>query len=96
MSAIVDKDLQFLPVAVGDIAKDHGISKLAEGTGINRRTLYKVFDKESNPSFEQVAQIMDHLGLSIEVKPKIKPKNRRVKKLCKINLWPSQLTRGTI
>ena len=55
------------------------MSKLAEGTGINRRTLYKVFDKESNPSFELVTQIMDHLGLSLEVKPKQKQKSKRKK-----------------
>lgn len=79
MSAIVDNDLQFLPTALGDIAKAHGMSKLSEGTGINRRTLYKVFDKESNPSFELVTQIMDHLGLSLEVKPKQKPKSKRKK-----------------
>ena len=79
MSAIVDNDLGFLPTALGDIAKAHGMSKLAEGTGINRRTLYKVFDKDSNPSFELVTQIMDHLGLSLEVKPKGKPKNKRKK-----------------
>lgn len=81
MSAIVDNDLQFLPTALGDIAKAHGMSKLAEGTGINRRTLYKVFDKDSNPSFELVTQIMDHLGLSLEVKPKTKMKSKR-KKTC--------------
>lgn len=80
MAAIVDNDLQFLPTALGDIAKAHGISKLAEGTGINRRTLYKVFDKDSNPSFELVTQIMDHLGLALEVKPKSKPKSSKRRK----------------
>lgn len=77
MAAIVDNDLHFLPTALGDIAKAHGMSKLAEGTGINRRTLYKVFDKDSNPSFELVTQIMDHLGLSLEVKPKPKKRQRK-------------------
>ncbi len=77
MTSILDNDLQFLPTALGDIAKAHGMSKLAEGTGINRRTLYKVFDKDSNPSFELVTQIMDHLGLSLEVKPKAKSKLKK-------------------
>ena len=70
MAAILENDLDFLPIALGDIAKAHGVSKLAEGTGINRRTLYKVFDKKGHPSFELVTQIMNHLGLSLEVKPK--------------------------
>lgn len=79
MAAIIDNDINFLPTALGDIAKAHGMSKLAEGTGINRRTLYKIFDQDSNPSFELVTQIMNHLGLAIEVKPKSKPKNKRKK-----------------
>ena len=79
-SAIIDNDLDFLPTALGDVAKAHGITKLAEGTGINRRTLYKVFDKNSNPSFELVTNIMSYLGLSIQVKPKVeKQKNKRKK-----------------
>ena len=70
MSAIVDNDIEFLPIALGDVAKAHGISKLADETGINRRTLYKVFDKKGHPSFDLVTQILQSLGLQIEVKPK--------------------------
>jgi probable addiction module antidote protein len=70
MSAIVDNDLAFLPIALGDVAKAHGISKLADETGINRRTLYKVFNKDGNPSFELVTQIAESLGLELQVKPK--------------------------
>jgi probable addiction module antidote protein len=70
MSAVVDHDLAFLPIALGDVAKAHGISKLADETGINRRTLYKVFDKDGNPSFEIVTQIAESLGLELKVTPK--------------------------
>lgn len=70
MSAIVDNDMNFLPVALGDVAKAHGISKLADKTGINRRTLYKVFDKNGHPSFDLVTQIMQSLGMEIQVKPR--------------------------
>jgi probable addiction module antidote protein len=77
MSAIVENDLAFLPIALGDVAKAHGISKLADETGINRRTLYKVFDKDGNPSFELVTQIAESLGLELKVIPK-KNKKRKV------------------
>jgi probable addiction module antidote protein len=70
MSAIVDNDIDFLPVALGDVAKAHGISKLAEETGINRRTLYKVFDEKGHPSFELVTQIMQSLGMEIQIRPR--------------------------
>lgn len=73
-SAIVDNDLGFLPIALGDVAKAKGLSKLAENTGINRRTLYKVFDKEGNPSFGLISQIMQGLGLELEIKARKKRK----------------------
>ena len=76
MSAIVENDLSFLPIALGDVAKAHGISKLADETGINRRTLYKVFDKNGNPSFELITQIAGSLGLELQVRPK-KQKRKR-------------------
>ena len=76
MSAVVDNDLAFLPIALGDVAKAHGISKLADETGINRRTLYTVFDKTGNPSFELVMQIMQSLGMEVQVRPR-KAKRRK-------------------
>jgi len=69
MSAIVENDMNFLPIALGDVAKAHGVSKLAEETGINRRTLYKIFDKKGHPSFDLVTQIMQSLGMEIQVRP---------------------------
>lgn len=72
MSAIIDNDMNFLPVALGDVAKAHGVSKLAEETGINRRTLYKVFDEKGHPSFDLVTQIVESLGMEIQVRPKKK------------------------
>lgn len=69
-TAILENDMDFLPIALGDVAKAHGLSKLSENTGINRRTLYKVFDKEGNPSFGIISQIMNGLGLELEIKPK--------------------------
>ncbi len=76
MSAILDNDIGFLPVALGDIAKAHGITKLAEETGINRRTLYKIFDKDGNPSFEIVSHIADSLGLELQIIPKKSKKKK--------------------
>jgi probable addiction module antidote protein len=76
MAAIIDNDMDFLRVALGDVAKAHGISKLAEETGINRRTLYKVFDEKGRPSFDLVAQIMESLGMEIQVRPKKSKKSK--------------------
>ncbi len=69
-SAIIDNDLSFLPIALGDVARAVGMSKLSESTGVHRRTLYKIFDKEGNPSFELVSRVVESLGLEFEVRPK--------------------------
>lgn len=70
MSAIVDNDIQFLPIALSDVAKAYGITNLAEKIGVHRRTLYKVFEKGSNPSFELVTQIAEGLNLQLQIIPK--------------------------
>ncbi len=75
-SALADNDLSFLPIALGDIAKAYGLTKLSEQTRINRRTLYKVFDKGGNPSFSLVSQIMNALNLQILIKPKKQKRNK--------------------
>lgn len=75
-SAMADNDLNFLPIALGDVAKAYGISKLAEKTGIHRRTLYKVFDKSGHPSFDLVAQIVQSLGMELEIRPRPAKKTR--------------------
>jgi len=70
MSSILDKgDTYFLRVALGDIAKAQGVAKLSEKTGISRLTLYKIFDKRGNPSFDLVMQVLDGLGMQISVQP---------------------------
>lgn len=79
-AAIVENDMSFLPVALGDVAKAYGVSKLSETSGIHRRTLYKVFDVQGNPSFELVAQIASSLGLELLVRPKLTTSARKSKK----------------
>ena len=70
MSAIGDNDSGFMPITLGDAAKVHGIAKLADASGINRRTLYKIFDKDGNRSFEVISRVIGYLGLKFQVSPK--------------------------
>lgn len=77
MTALIEKDHSFLPVALGDVAKAYGISKLAGESGINRRTLYKVFDQDGNPSFDLVIRVLKSLNLEFSVQPK-ESKRKRV------------------
>ena len=53
LSAIVDNDIDFLPIALGDVAKAHGISKLEDKTGINRRILTRLLPAISSKSIRR-------------------------------------------
>jgi probable addiction module antidote protein len=76
MAALIEKDHSFLPVALGDVAKAYGVSKLADESGINRRTLYKVFDKDGNPSFDLVIRVLKSLNLELLVQPRTSKRKR--------------------
>ena len=69
-SAIEENDLDFLHVAIGDVVKAHGVSNISEITGITRQAIYHMISKDGNPSLRNINNILDALGLEIEIKIK--------------------------
>ena len=55
--------------ALQDIAKAHGMTKLAHGSESRRRTLYKALSSDGNPRLETVESILNDLGLTFDIKP---------------------------
>lgn len=71
LSAALDEgDDVFLSEALAKVIKVHGASALALETGIARQALYKMCSSEGNPSFKNVAKLLDAIGLEITVQPK--------------------------
>jgi probable addiction module antidote protein len=62
-------DPAFLAAALGDIARAHGMVRLAKETGITRDGLYKALSKDGNPSFGTVLKVLHALGLTFVPKP---------------------------
>jgi probable addiction module antidote protein len=62
-------DPAFLAAALGDIARAHGMVRLAKATGITRDGLYKALSKDGNPSFGTVLKVLHALGLTFVPKP---------------------------
>jgi probable addiction module antidote protein len=58
-------DPAFIAAALGDIARAHGMVRLAKDTGMTREGLYKALNKDSNPSFGTVLKVMKALGLKL-------------------------------
>ena len=58
-------DPVFIAVALGNIARAHGMVRLAKETGITREGLYKALSAEGNPSLGTVLKVLKALGLKL-------------------------------
>lgn len=56
--------------ALGNIAKAHGMSKLASDTGLGRESLYKSLSGDVVPSFDTILKITKALGLKLSFQTK--------------------------
>ena len=66
-AALEDGCPELLKVALGNIARAKGMTKLAQETGITRDGLYKALSPEGNPSFSTIQKVISALGLSFDV-----------------------------
>lgn len=61
-----DLEERFL-IALSDVAKAYGISKLSKETHLWRKSLYKVLSPEGNPRFSTLAAILHAIGLRLQI-----------------------------
>jgi probable addiction module antidote protein len=62
-------DPTYIVAALGEVARAHGMTKLATEAGISREGLYKALSEEGNPSFATVIKVLAALGLRLHVEP---------------------------
>ncbi|HFJ9554537.1 TPA: addiction module antidote protein [Stenotrophomonas maltophilia] len=55
--------------ALGDLAREHGLSALAVESGVTRLTLYKALSEEGNPKLDTFLAMLEGLGLRLQVVP---------------------------
>ena len=60
-------DPAYVVAALGEVARAHGMTKLAAEAGISREGLYKALSEEGNPSFATVIKVLAALGLRLHV-----------------------------
>jgi probable addiction module antidote protein len=56
-------------VAIGNIAKSIGMSKIANETGLSRPSLYKALSDGSKPQFETVMKVLRAIGGQLQINP---------------------------
>jgi len=55
--------------AIRQIAKAHGIAKIARGAGIKRESLSRALSAKGNPRFDTIYAVMQAMGLQFTVEP---------------------------
>ena len=56
-------------VAIGNIAKAIGMTKIAEETGMSRPSLYKALSEGAKPQFSTIMKVLKAVGGPIRVNP---------------------------
>ena len=56
-------------VAIGNIAKAIGMTKIAEETGLSRPSLYKALSEGAKPQFATIMKVLKALGGQIQINP---------------------------
>ena len=62
-------------VAIGNIAKAIGMTKIAEETGMSRPSLYKALSDGAKPQFETIMKVLRAIGGQIQINPRTTLKN---------------------
>lgn len=66
-AALENPDPEAFLVAVRDVAKAQGISKVAASAGLGRESLYKALKPGAQPRFDTVRRLLDALGVRLDV-----------------------------
>ncbi|MDQ6988467.1 MAG: putative addiction module antidote protein [Mariprofundaceae bacterium] len=64
--AFLDDDPKVFLLALGYVAKKHGMSKLAQESGLNRESLYKTFSAQGNPRWETLSKVLHCLNIKLQ------------------------------
>ena len=62
-----DGDPELINIALGNVARSEGMTKIAGATGLTRASLYKSLSAEGNPEFATVLKVIQALGLKLTV-----------------------------
>jgi len=68
-SVLEEGNDQEIIVAIGNIAKAIGMTKIAEETGLSRPSLYKALSNGAKPRFATIMKVLKAVGGQIQVNP---------------------------
>ncbi|PIE39119.1 MAG: putative addiction module antidote protein [Gammaproteobacteria bacterium] len=62
-----EEDSGLFVSALGHLAKQHGMTELAQAVGVNRESLYRSFNGSVSPRFDTIHKVIRALGLNLKV-----------------------------
>jgi probable addiction module antidote protein len=71
-TAIEESDPALFLMALGQVARAHGISRMAKRITLSRIGLYKSLSEKGNPEFRTLLNILEAAGVQLSFKPKMK------------------------
>lgn len=66
-AALENPDPDAFLIAVRDVAKARGISRVAADTGLGRESLYKALKPGAHPRFETMRRLLGALGVKLDI-----------------------------
>ena len=68
-ATLEDENPDVFIAALGDVAKAHGMTKIAEASGLGRESLYKSLKSGSKLRYDTVQKILGAFGVKLTVIP---------------------------
>ncbi|WP_281661582.1 addiction module antidote protein [Microvirgula aerodenitrificans] len=68
-AALEDENPDVFLVAMGDVARARGMTKLAQDAGMGRESLYKALTPGAKPRYDTVLKVMRALGVNLHATP---------------------------
>ncbi|MBT3293663.1 MAG: putative addiction module antidote protein [Verrucomicrobia bacterium] len=69
-AALEDGTQDVFLMALRDVAKAHGLTRLARETALNRENMYRILSEEGNPQLSSLKALLDSLELRLFIEPK--------------------------
>ena len=68
-AAAEENDPELILSALAQVAKAHGVSRMAKRVSLSRMGLYKTLSRKGNPEFKTFVGILNDSGLQMSFKP---------------------------
>jgi len=69
-AALDDGTQSVFLMALRDVAKAHGLTRLSREATLNRENMYRILSEDGNPQFSSLKALLDSLNLKLAIEPK--------------------------